>query len=140
LSYTPPLPSANAQDDGDLIRVGLYIASHADPKHWVGSLTSRSSFTASIPTLTLFLGPHNEVHHVSLSFASLPTSPPGAGKLSRRSKAGSASQLDVKFVVPSPGPNPSLNSPIVLSADGTGPEEVVEKTLFQKYTSISLFP
>ncbi|PGH13700.1 hypothetical protein AJ80_06205 [Polytolypa hystricis UAMH7299] len=137
LSYTPPKSSSssssssddnptNPSDANSLARLGLYTsASSDDASHWVGSLTSLSSFEGDVlPVVTVYLGPDNQVYHAAVSDVK---ATPAA------SSSSSAPKLQVNFVRQAPGPNPHLNTPIVLSPDGTGPEEVVEKSLIQKY-------
>ena len=76
----------------------------------------------SKPTVQLHLGPRNEFYHVSVKLSS-----------SLSSETSAAESEPVVELVPSTaGPRPHLNRPIVVSPDGQGPQEVVEKTLFQK--------
>lgn len=113
VSYSPP---KNTVDD--LIRIGLY---DSISKQWIGSLTSFDPLTGTVsdhpPTLRLHLGPAGEIYHVALSSA-----------VSNTTEA-----LGIELVSSENGPRPQLNRPVVLGPDGKGPEEVVEKTFFQKY-------
>ncbi|PLN81189.1 hypothetical protein BDW42DRAFT_100322 [Aspergillus taichungensis] len=125
LSYSPPQKSLGADDDSeDLVRVGLYSTSSSG-RQWVGTITSLSSLARKEGqgqlALRLYLSPSNEIYHVSLGPSSLPA-------------AASASDGPTVEVIPAEtGPQPHLNRPVVLSEDGQNPEEVVEKTMFQKY-------
>lgn len=123
LSYTPPdTKSVNPGDDdkSDLVRIGLFTSTPSNPKQWVGSLTSLSYLTRK-PTIRLYLGPSNEAYYasLSLSFPSTDTSTP-------------TSHANLEIIPLGAGPLPFLNRPIVVSPDGTNPEEIPEKTLFQK--------
>ncbi|OJJ84891.1 uncharacterized protein ASPGLDRAFT_66355 [Aspergillus glaucus CBS 516.65] len=130
LSYSPPAASRKTTDAEDhtdkLVRVGLYTSTPANPKQWVGTLTSLSSLTGvgdAKPTIQLHLGPSNEVYRVSLRLSSSSSS----------SDATEGIKPGVELVRTESGPRPHLNRPIVISPDGQGPQEVVEKTFFQKY-------
>lgn len=124
LSYSPPpAPSHGQSQSDDLVRVGLYTSTLVDPKHWIGTLTSLDSLTATgddKPGIQLHLGPSNEVYHVSVgrsTFAKDPTT---------------ETTPDIELVLPETGPRPHLNRPVAVSPDGQAPQEVVEKTFFQK--------
>lgn len=124
LSYSPPQKSLGADDDsGELVRVGLY-STPSNGRQWVGTITSLSSLAPKEGqgqlALRLYLSPSNEIYHVSLGPSSLPA-------------AASTSDGPAVEVIPAEtGPQPHLNRPVVLSEDGQNPEEVVEKTMFQK--------
>lgn len=129
LSYSLPAASRKTTDAEDhtdkLVRVGLYTSTPATPKQWVGTLTSLSSLTGvgdSKPMIQLHLGPSNDVYHVSLRLSSSSSS----------SNATEGIKPGVELVRIESGPRPHLNRPIVISPDGQGPQEVVEKTFFQK--------
>ncbi|KAK1141427.1 hypothetical protein N8T08_009099 [Aspergillus melleus] len=121
VSYHPPSPTNDAEDQ-DMVRIGLYTSTSANPSQWIGTLTSRavlSKIAANV--IRLHLDSSNEIYHVSLT----PTS---------ASTASSASPGPViELVASDAGPRPHLNRPIVLSPDGGNPDEAAEKTLFQKY-------
>ncbi|KAA8650039.1 uncharacterized protein ATNIH1004_002720 [Aspergillus tanneri] len=128
ISYSPPNPTSSENKktqspiDQDTVQIGLYIPT-AKSKRWVGTLTSLSALSGSREhksILRLHLNPSNEIYHVSLIPSSTLT-------------VSSTSTGPIVELVPSePGPRPHLNQPIVVSPDGAGPEEVSEKTLFQK--------
>ncbi|GKZ26914.1 hypothetical protein AbraIFM66951_003539 [Aspergillus brasiliensis] len=108
----------------DLIRLGVYTSTPTNSKQWVGTLASRSSLSGSEndrPTLRLHIGPSNEIYYVDLlsSASSTTSSTPVSPQLELLSSQA--------------GPRPHLNQPIVLGPDGKNAEEVVEKTIFQKY-------
>ncbi|GIK07912.1 hypothetical protein Aspvir_003582 [Aspergillus viridinutans] len=110
-------------DAQDLARVGLFTSTPTNPKQWVGSLTSLSLLAeseAQKPTLRLHLGPSGEVYHVSLAASS--------SSAATSSSAG----LNIELLSSEDGPRPHLNRPVVVGPDGKSPEEVVEKTFFQK--------
>lgn len=120
LSYTPPTVEGG---DKDLkYRIGFYTTAADGSKQWVGSLVSQSAWTSttSANSLQLYLSgsQQHELYHVSLS------------------KKDNAEEfqhsIGVELVYPSAGALPELNKPIVVSPDGTGPQEEVEKTFFQK--------
>ncbi|KAJ5806965.1 hypothetical protein N7474_010557 [Penicillium riverlandense] len=113
VSYTPP--SDKHRDE--LVRVGLYTSTPANPKQWVGSLVSGSSFAEHQPALRLHLGPNSEVYHVAVAAAK-----------------ASATAPQVVLVSNAAGTQPHLNRPVVVGPDyGQDTEQVVEKTFFQKY-------
>ncbi|KAJ5778558.1 hypothetical protein N7520_001804 [Penicillium odoratum] len=113
LSYHPPTSSST----DDLVRIGLYTATPSNPKQWSGSLVSLSALTGDgQPTIRLHLGPAHELYHVSLA-----------------SMSGKTSGPQVQLVSNEPGTQPHLNRPVVVSPDGSNPEDVPEKTFFQKY-------
>lgn len=113
-AYSPP---SDVDANNDLLRVGLYTSG----KQWVGSLSSFAQLSPahSKPTLILHLGPDNEPYHVSLS--------PSASSKQQE-------QPDVVVVRPDPvaTPRPQLNKPKLVTPGSRGPEEVEEKTLFQR--------
>ena len=125
LSYTPPKPSADTADSDALVRLGFYTSTPSNPKQWTGSLVALSSLTGGEhpPTLRLHLGPASEVFHVSLA-AFEPTS--------ASVKATGENEPGVELVASETGTQPRLNRPVVVGPDGQNPEEVPEKTLFQK--------
>lgn len=109
VSYHPPASSHN-----DLVRIGLYTATPSNPKQWSGSLVSLSALTGDDqPTIRLHLGPSNKPYHISLA-------------------ASSSSGPQVELISNVPGTQPHLNRPVVVGPDGSNPEDVPEKTLFQK--------
>ncbi|OJJ46342.1 hypothetical protein ASPZODRAFT_132413 [Penicilliopsis zonata CBS 506.65] len=120
VSYTAPDSASLKESPDDLVRIGLYTTTSSS-KEWVGSLATLSSIigdTDRKPTIQLHLSPSREVYHVSVlpSDSSVATNSP-----------------EIKLISSEAGPRPHLNRPIVVNPDGTGPEEVVEKTFFQKY-------
>ncbi|RHZ52728.1 uncharacterized protein CDV56_104916 [Aspergillus thermomutatus] len=129
VAYSPPsIADLEGHRDSeavpqDLVRVGLFTSTPTNPKQWVGSLTSLSSLAESEdqkPTLRLHLGPSNEIYHVSLV-----TSSPSAA-------TSSSAGLNIELLSSEAGPLPHLNRPVVVGPDGTNPEEIAEKTFFQK--------
>lgn len=130
LSYSSSLPVKNpsSEDSQDVVRVGLYTSSPSDSKHWVGSLTSLSALAGGadqVPTIRLHLGAVGEVYHVSVKKSALEEGAVSEG-------AASGGDPVVEVVSATAGPRPHLNRPIVVSPEGQGSEEVVEKTLLQK--------
>ncbi|CAG7946868.1 unnamed protein product [Penicillium salamii] len=95
----------------DLVRIGIYTSA----TQWVGSLVSASSLIGN-PTFRLHLDSAHQVYHVSLS-----------------AESATAATAQVELVFGEPGTQPHLNRPIVVSPDGTNPEQPEEKTLLQKY-------
>jgi hypothetical protein len=114
LSYTPP-----KNQDGGLVRIGLYTTTPTNTKQWVGSLVSLSALTGNEqPTIRLHLGPANEVYHVSLAASSAAQS--------------SATGLQVDLAANEVGVQPHLNRPVVVNPDGGNAEEPEEKSLLQR--------
>ena len=111
VSYTPP---ADKYRDG-LVRVGVYTSTPSNPKQWVGSLVSWSSFADQQPALRLHLSPTSGIYHVSVAAAK-----------------ASATAPQIELVSNEAGTQPHLNRPVVVGPDGQNPEQVVEKTFFQK--------
>ena len=123
LSYSSSLPVKKSSSE-DVVRVGLYTSSPTDPKHWVGSLTSLSALAGGaghVPTIRLHLGAAGEVYHVSVKTSLL-----------EEGAVSEGGDPVVEVVAATAGPRPHLNRPVVVSPDGKGSEEVVEKTFFQK--------
>jgi hypothetical protein len=122
IDYTPPNAAETSED---LVRVGFYISTPSNPKQWVGTLTSlaalRGDNDVHKPTLRLQISPSNEVYSVSL-----------ASDSSSTASSSSVNNLHLQLVTDELGPRPHLNRPIVVGPDGKNPEEVPEKTLFQK--------
>ncbi|KAL2807620.1 hypothetical protein BJX63DRAFT_425230 [Aspergillus granulosus] len=122
IDYTPP---STAEVSEDLVRVGFYISTPTTPKQWVGTLTSFAALRGDVaqkPTLRLHISSSNEVYSVSL-----------ASDSSSTSSSRPSDNLHLQVVTDELGPQPHLNRPIVVGPDGKSPEEVPEKTLFQKY-------
>lgn len=126
LSYTPPTIETSEKDLK--YRIGFYTTAADGSKQWVGSLISQSGLTTTTTsatqrnTLQLYLSgsqPH-DLYHVSLSKKYTP-------------KEESQDPIGVELVYPSVGALPELNKPVVVSPDGTAPQEEVEKTFLQKY-------
>lgn len=135
LSYSSSLPVKNpsSEDSQDVVRVGLYTSSPSDSKHWVGSLTSLSALAGGadqVPTIRLHLGAVGEVYHVSVKKSALEEGAVSEGAVSEGAASGGDPVVEV--VSATAGPRPHLNRPIVVSPEGQGSEEVVEKTLLQK--------
>jgi hypothetical protein len=121
IDYTPPNAVETSED---LVRVGFYISTPSNPKQWVGTLTSLAALrgvNVHKPTLRLHISPSNEVYSVSLASDSSVTA-----------SSSSVDNLHLQLVTDELGPRPLLNRPIVVGPDGKNPEEVPEKTLFQK--------
>ncbi|KAL3460567.1 hypothetical protein BJX64DRAFT_183569 [Aspergillus heterothallicus] len=122
VDFTPPSATYTSED---LVRVGFYISTPTNPKQWVGTLTSFAAIRGSDgqkPTLRLHISSSNEVYSISLAAAT-----------SSASTSSSSDGLHLHVVTEELGPRPYLNRPIVVGPDGKSPEEVPEKTLFQKY-------
>ncbi|KAF7591748.1 hypothetical protein BBP40_001128 [Aspergillus hancockii] len=122
ISFSPP---NTVQDKSQsLVRVGLYTSSGPDPKQWTGTLTSWTAIVGGDgqePVFQLYLDSANQVYHVTLMPSSDPTI------------VSTSTSPNVELVPVEAGPRPRLNRPVVVGPDGTNPEEVIEKTFFQKY-------
>jgi hypothetical protein len=121
-SYTPPPPSSKSSSD-TLTRIGLYDPS---AKSWRGIVTKASVFSAELILLSLHLDGQGKVYHVSASILPTSSTTPKGGK------EGSEDRVLVELVKAKNGPEPKLNKPVVLDADGRIPEKEPEKTFFQK--------
>ncbi|KAL1955378.1 hypothetical protein VTO42DRAFT_8598 [Malbranchea cinnamomea] len=132
VSYSPPAEPLPASDAADLVRIGLYTAE----QQWVGSLTSLAqlvSLRGTSPTLTLHLGPDNQPYHVALTpspVTTITTTTSGAGEQQQQQQLPQVALVRADRAL---GPSPHLNKPVILGPDGKRPEEVQEKTLFQRY-------
>jgi hypothetical protein len=121
-SYTPPAPSSAKASD--LVRVGLY-----DPtaKAWRGTVTSASVFSHEQVLVSLHLdGESGEAFHVDISVPAVSTAPKGG------EKSDEDTRLLVDLIKARPGPEPKLNSPVILDAEGKVPEKEPEKSFIQK--------
>lgn len=123
--YKPPaLPSSTIPEDDEdhLTRIGLY---DAKSKHWSGVLAHSSVFhPGQKQTVTLHLDERGEVQHVG--FHAFPVISTTAG-------VEGESEIQVVLQKAQIGPEPHLNKPVMVDAEGKEPEVVVEKTLLQKY-------
>jgi hypothetical protein len=129
LAYDDATLKSGKGNDGldDLVRIGFFVPTPTNAKQWVGSLVSRAALVgtgdgnadAYKPQFQLHLGPANDLYHVSLSSSSA----------SSRQAPGTP---DVVLVYPTVGASPELKKPVVVNPDGSQPEEVVEKSFFQK--------
>ncbi|KAF3406963.1 hypothetical protein DPV78_000786 [Talaromyces pinophilus] len=123
LSYTPP--TVENGDNHVKYRIGFYTTAADGSKQWVGSLVSQSALASTSATqrntLQLYLSgsQQHDLYHVSLS--------------KKYNAEESEGAIGVELVYPSAGALPELNKPIVVSPDGTAPQEEAEKTFFQKY-------
>ncbi|EED18379.1 conserved hypothetical protein [Talaromyces stipitatus ATCC 10500] len=120
LSYTPPTIE-NTGGNGPHYRIGFYTTAADGSKQWVGSLVSQSALTTQHNTLQLYLSgsQQHDLYHVSLHKG--------------YNADQSSDSVAVELIYPEAGAMPELNKPIVVNPDGTGPQEEVEKTFFQKY-------
>jgi hypothetical protein len=115
-SFTPPpLPQA---DDG-LIRIGLLDPS---TNAWSGVATSAKSLAADVKKkISLHMDKNGNVYHVGFSASA--------------KAAGEKADVVVEVVSMAAGPEPLLNKPVVLNAEGKvdtpNPED--NKSFLQKY-------
>ena len=110
-SYTPPTGSYNPDH---LLRVGL-----SDPSSgsWRGIVTSAASFAEQYhKKFVIHVDEQGVPYHVGFG-----TSAKKAGE-----------EVEVEIVKRSPGPQPVLNKPIVLNADGKIDSKEPEKSFLQK--------
>ncbi|KAJ9387801.1 hypothetical protein DTO063F5_3027 [Paecilomyces variotii] len=128
LDYTPPAAEQDKDNkQNDLIRIGFFTSTPTNPKQWVGSLVSRSALVSADekPVFQLLVDSrNNDSYHVSMSSSKSTLSP---------KNKDTAAADPVEIFRSEILPRPALNRPVVVSPDGKGPEEVVEKTWFQKY-------
>ncbi|KAL0633507.1 hypothetical protein Q9L58_007614 [Maublancomyces gigas] len=98
--------------DDEVVRVGVWDGKEG----WFGCVTAGDSLKdPSTAVVTLRLDGAGDVWHVEFSSNS------------------SSSTPKVTILKPTPGPQPHLNKPVVLTSEGKIPEVEVEKTLLQKY-------
>jgi hypothetical protein len=113
-SYTPPTGSYTPDH---LLRVGL-----SDPKSgsWRGIVTSAASFADQYhKKFIVHVDEKGEPYHV------------GFGTSAKRS----GDEVEVEIVKRSSGPQPVLNKPIVLNAEGKIDSKEPEKSFLQKYVA-----
>ncbi|KAI9830450.1 MAG: hypothetical protein M1819_005702 [Sarea resinae] len=138
-TWTPPSKpdsssthSTDSAADEELIRLGVSSPdskiSHSspDPKTWHSILTSSSVLSTSKSQrgiLSLHLDGDGAVWHVGYRAASAHAAP----------KADDGDGIKIELVKPMPGPQPWLNKPVVLDAEGKVPEPVPERSLLQQY-------
>lgn len=112
------IPSAKA---GELVRIGLLDSS----KSWSGVATTADSFLPGIAhKISLHTDSDGEITH--LSFSSFKAESPQKGK--------KIEDMIVEVVPIQPGPQPVLNKPVVLNAEGKvdTPGQGDNKTFLQK--------
>lgn len=127
-TWTPPrLDDANGDD---LIRIGLY---DAKTKSWTGVVTSAASLVPGLEKkVTLRVDAEGQVWGLSF-VAGVAPGPRKAGRAKGTSgeDAKEAADVTVEIVGVHRGPEPVLNRPVVLSAEGKV-QEKEEKTFLQK--------
>ncbi|KAF1921043.1 hypothetical protein BDU57DRAFT_437996 [Ampelomyces quisqualis] len=118
-SYTPP---TGAYISDHLLRVGL-----SDPNSgsWRGIVTSAASFAEQYhKKFIIHVDEKGEPYHIGFA----------------TSAKRSGGEVEVEIVKRSPGPQPVLNKPIVLNAEGKIDSKEPEKSFLQKYWwAIALF-
>ena len=121
-SYTSP----NFSDNDDIVRIGF----HHPTGSWSGVATTASNFSpAKDKKIQLHLNTAGDLYHIGFVASSLPSSSKnGKGKQSGNAQDG----LSVEVVRMQKGPEPHLNKPVVLSADGKVPQKEPEKSFLQK--------
>ncbi len=114
--HLPPIPPST----DEIVRIGLYDPS---TKQWRGTATAASSFAPGLARkLTIHVDEDGNAYHASLSAFEL------------QGKSKKKDELQVEVIPPRPGPQPILNKPVVLNADGKvqQAEEKDQKTFLQK--------
>jgi hypothetical protein len=112
VSYHPPTGSYKPSH---IIRVGLF---DPDSQEWKGVVTSAASFADEYrKRFILHVDDRGEVYHVGF----------GTGG---RSTGGN--EVEIEVAPRAKGPQPSLNKPIVLNAEGKLEGKEPEKTFLQK--------
>ncbi|KAF2803766.1 uncharacterized protein BDZ99DRAFT_452848 [Mytilinidion resinicola] len=112
-SYHPP---TGAYTPSHLLRIGLF-----DPatKEWKGVVTSSASFADEyLKRFTLHVDEQGEVYHVGFGTTA---------------KIAGSDEVEIEVSTRAKGPQPSLNKPIVLNAEGKLEGKEPEKTFLQKY-------
>lgn len=115
VSYTPPTGSYAADH---LLRVGL---TDAKADSWHGVVTSAAGFSDQYhKKFVIHIDDKGDPFHVGFS---------------TRAK-GSENEVEVEILRKNAGPQPVLNKPIVLNADGKLGSDEPEKTFLQKWVEI----
>merc|ERR1711939_107989 len=116
-------PSA-ALAEGDVTRVAF---KHPSSGTWSGVSTAASNFAAGKDKkLQLHLNANGDLYHIGFKASDVG----GSHGKTKESKKG---DLSVEIVPVNKGPSPALNKPIVVNQDGSTPDQVEEKSFFQKY-------
>lgn len=127
-SYTPP---TGAYTPSHFLRVGLYDPATSE---WKGVVTSAASFTNEYrKKLILHVDESGDVYHVGLATS-------GWGKTNidddsnskGKGAEGKAEEIDIEVVRRMQAPQPTLNKPIMLNAEGRLEGKEPEKTFLQK--------
>lgn len=126
-SYTAPSTSNNEE----VVRVGFYRSGN----EWSGIATSASNFSPDLEKkLQLLVDASGEAYHVGFSAAPVVAEP--QAKNSKKSSKKTAPPVKDEPVIEvlrvKPGPQPHLNKPVVVSADGQVEEKEPEKSFLQK--------
>ncbi|KAI7086501.1 hypothetical protein KC356_g4945 [Hortaea werneckii] len=110
--------------DGDVVRVAF---KHSTAGTWSGVSTAASNLAAGKDKkLQLHLNANGDLYHIGFKASDVG----GSHGKTKESKKG---DLSVEIVSMNKGPSPALNKPIVVNQDGSTPDQVEEKSFFQKY-------
>ena len=121
--YQPPAAPPHASDDDtqELIRIGLY---DAKTKQWTGVLTHTSAFRpGQASTVTLHLDDKGDVQHAGFRSTGVKQQDP---------EAKGAEAIQVRLVTAQAGPEPHVNKPVMVDAEGKEPVVEVQKSLLQR--------
>ncbi|KAI7315323.1 hypothetical protein KC340_g9031 [Hortaea werneckii] len=116
-------PSASLADV-EVVRVAF---KHSTAGTWSGVSTAASNLAAGKDKkLQLHLNASGDLYHIGFKASDVG----GSHGKTKESKKG---DLSVEIVPVNKGPSPALNKPIVVNQDGSTPDQVEEKSFFQKY-------
>ncbi|KAI9695252.1 MAG: hypothetical protein M1820_008771 [Bogoriella megaspora] len=140
ISYNPQSLSATAKNyrspalnsPEELVRVGLLDSKTSE---WTGIVAAGSNFAEGHSrTLVLHLDVDGRPFHVSFSAApSLEDQSKASAGGKAKKKTNKSEALNVVVKPMAQGPQPHLNRPVVLNAEGKVDEKEPEKTFLQKY-------
>jgi hypothetical protein len=127
-SYTPP---TGAYTPSHFLRIGLYDPATSE---WKGVVTSAASFTNEYrKKLILHVDESGDVYHVGLATSGWgKTNINGDSNGEGKGAEGKVEEIDIEVVRRTQAPQPTLNKPIVLNAEGRLEGKEPEKTFLQK--------
>jgi hypothetical protein len=124
--YRPPADVAT-DDSEQLIRIGLY---EPKTKRWTGVVTRTSAFQAGqASTATLHLDEKGDAQHVSFRSSSVQQQTGGSEQVSALEGIDT---IQVRLETARAGPEPHVNKPVMVDADGKEPVVEVQKSLLQR--------
>jgi len=128
-SYTPP---TGAYTPSHLFRIGLYDPATSE---WKGVVTSAASFADEYrKKLILHVDERGDVYHVGFVTSECgKTCLNGDNSAEGEGMERKMEEIDIEVIQRTQAPQPALNKPVVLNADGRLEGKEPEKTFLQKY-------